>query len=213
MFGLSWAQIIIIVLVGVFVLGPERIPTAVQWVTSSLRKVRTMAAGAQAQLRSEIGPELDELRRQIADLQSLKEIQELRELRDLHPRNLIGKGLLGQDGATGSGGGLSGLLGFDSSLLDPPVTGSGVADPPPPAHGAADVPAVGGDGASAAAQPVTYGAPDDGVDPLDDHRNGHAGGAVDMTKPVSPGGPAEWAVTPSAVATAEAPPPFDPDAT
>jgi len=37
MFGLSWAQIGIILLVGVFVLGPERIPTAVTWVMSSLR--------------------------------------------------------------------------------------------------------------------------------------------------------------------------------
>ncbi len=54
-----------------------------------------MAAGAQAELRKEIGPELDELRRQVADLQSLKEIQELRELRDLHPKRLIGKGILG----------------------------------------------------------------------------------------------------------------------
>ena len=72
MFGLSWGQVTIIVLVGVFVLGPERIPTAVRWVTDGLRKVRTMAAGAQAQLNREIGPELDELRRQIADLQSLQ---------------------------------------------------------------------------------------------------------------------------------------------
>src|SRR6478672_6765255 len=86
MFGLSWGQISIIVLVGVFVLGPERIPTAVTWAITNLRKARTMAAGAQAELQRELGPELAELRRQVADLQSLKEIQELRDLRDLHPR-------------------------------------------------------------------------------------------------------------------------------
>ena len=97
MFGLSWGQIAIIVLVGVFVLGPERIPTAVTWVLTNLRKLRTMAAGAQAELRKEIGPELDELRRQVADLQSLKEIQELRDLRDLHPKRLIGKNILGDE--------------------------------------------------------------------------------------------------------------------
>ena len=103
MFGLTWAQIGIIVLVGAFVLGPERIPTAVTFVTGSLRKLRTMATGAQAGLRSEIGPELDELRRQIADLQSIKELQ---ELRDLHPKNLFSKGLLGPEFSGGAGGSL-----------------------------------------------------------------------------------------------------------
>lgn len=128
MFGLSWGQITIIVLVGLFLLGPERIPTAVQWVTNSLRRVRTMAAGAQAQLRSEIGPELEELRRQVADLQSLKEIQELRNLRDLNPRNLIGKSILGDEFS----GGVSGFLGLDKVGLDKdplaPITGSGIAE-------------------------------------------------------------------------------------
>ena len=128
MFGLSWAQIGIILLVGVFVLGPERIPTAVTWVMTSLRKLRTMAAGAQAELRKEIGPELDELRRQVADLQSLKEIQELRELRDLHPKRLIGKGILGDEFS----GGISGFLGMtdtSAATATPPIGQNGPAVP------------------------------------------------------------------------------------
>jgi sec-independent protein translocase protein TatB len=128
MFGLSWAQIGIILLVGVFVLGPERIPTAVTWVMTSLRKLRTMAAGAQAELRKEIGPELDELRRQVADLQSLKEIQELRELRDLHPKRLIGKGILGDEFS----GGISGFLGMtdtSAAAAAPPIGQDGPAVP------------------------------------------------------------------------------------
>jgi sec-independent protein translocase protein TatB len=115
MFGLSWGQIAIIVLVGVFVLGPERIPTAVTWVMTMLRKARTMTAGAQAQLRQEIGPELEELRRQVADLQSLKEIQELRDLRDLHPKRLIGKGILGDEFS----GGITGFLGLKEPVTPP----------------------------------------------------------------------------------------------
>ncbi|GAA2000731.1 hypothetical protein JL107_00845 [Nakamurella flavida] len=110
MFGLSWAQIGLIVLIGLFLLGPERIPTAVQWVVDMLKKVRGMAAGAQAELRTQIGPEMEELRRQIADLQSLKEIQELRDLRDLHPKRLIGKNILGDEFS----GGVKGFLGLDS---------------------------------------------------------------------------------------------------
>lgn len=124
MFGLSWTQIGIIVVIGVFLLGPERIPTAVTWVTTSLRKVRGMAVGAQAELRKEIGPEMEELRRQIAELQSLKEIQELRELRDLHPKRIIGRNLLGDEFS----GGVSGFLG----LKDQPNG----AQQPPPGNGA-----------------------------------------------------------------------------
>lgn len=111
MFGLSWGQIAIIVLVGVFVLGPERIPTAVTWVMGTLRKARTMAAGAQEELRREIGPEIDELRRQVADLQSLKELQDLRDLRDLHPKRLLSKNILGDEFA----GGMSGFLGLNGT--------------------------------------------------------------------------------------------------
>jgi sec-independent protein translocase protein TatB len=124
MFGLSWGQIAIIVLVGVFVLGPERIPTAVTWVLTNLRKLRSMAAGAQAELRKEIGPELDELRRQVADLQSLKEIQELRDLRDLHPKRLIGKNILGDEFS----GGITGFLGLNQPI-------GGTADAGTPADG------------------------------------------------------------------------------
>jgi len=123
MFGLSWGQIAIIVLVGVFVLGPERIPTAVTWVLTSLRKVRTMAAGAQAELRREIGPEIEELRRQVADLQSLKEIQELRDLRDLHPKRLIGKNILGDEFS----GGITGFLGLGEQPVKPSSPGPGAA--------------------------------------------------------------------------------------
>src|ERR1700712_636418 len=126
MFGMSWAEIIIIVTVGMFVLGPERIPVAVKWVGSTLKTVRTMAAGAQEQLQGEFGPELEELKRQIADLQSLKEIQELRSLRDLNPRALLTKNILGDEFS----GGFSGLLGLNQPAGAPQPTGSGLAAEP-----------------------------------------------------------------------------------
>ncbi len=126
MFGMSWSEIAIILAVGMFVLGPERIPVAVKWVGSTLRTVRTMAAGAQEQLRGEFGPELEELRRQVADLQSLKEIQELRTLRDLNPRSMIQKNLLGEEFS----GGMAGFLGLNQPAET--ATGSGVAPVPDP---------------------------------------------------------------------------------
>lgn len=117
MFGLSWGQIIIIVLIGLFVLGPERIPVAVQWTVDGLKKVRNMAQGAQAQLQQEIGPELEELRRQVAELQGLREVQELRNLRDLNPRKMLGNAVFGPES---TGKGLTGFLGLDPTLLDAP---------------------------------------------------------------------------------------------
>jgi sec-independent protein translocase protein TatB len=113
MFGLSWAQIGIIVLAGAFVLGPERIPTAVTFVTGNLKKVRSMAAGAQSELRREIGPELDELRRQVDDLRSITQTQGFRDLQDLNPRRLLSKNVLGEDFS----GGITGFLGLKA---DPP---------------------------------------------------------------------------------------------
>lgn len=108
MFGLSWDQIILVVLAALFLLGPERIPTAMKWGMDGLRKLRTFAAGAQTEMRSQLGPELDELRRQVAELQSLKELKELRELRELDPRRMIGKSILGDEFS----GGVKGFLGL-----------------------------------------------------------------------------------------------------
>ena len=152
MFGLSWGQIAIILLVAVFVLGPERIPTAVTWLMTTMKKARTMAAGAQAELRREIGPELDELRRQVADLQSLKEIQELRDLRDLSPKRLIGKNILGDEFS----GGITGFLGLNEPLAgangNAGATGSSAAT-----GGAAGVAGAGVAGAAAADDGATPG--------------------------------------------------------
>ncbi|MET3803473.1 sec-independent protein translocase protein TatB [Nakamurella sp. UYEF19] len=120
---MSWPEIIIILAVGMFVLGPERIPVAVKWVGSTLKTVRTMAAGAQEQLRGEFGPEIDELRRQVEELQGLKEIQDLRKLRDLNPRAMIQKNILGEEFS----GGIGGFLGLNQAAE---TTGSGVAEEP-----------------------------------------------------------------------------------
>jgi sec-independent protein translocase protein TatB len=126
LFGLSWDQIILILLAALFLLGPERIPTAIKWLMDSLRKVRSFAAGAQSEMRSQLGPELDELRRQIAELQSLKEIQELRQLRELDPRKMVGKNLLGSEFS----GGISGFLGLNGEGPDAAASAASAAAQP-----------------------------------------------------------------------------------
>lgn len=78
--SVGWAEILVLALVGLFVLGPERLPGAIRWVADTVRTVREYAAGARDQLRQEIGPEFEELR---------KPLEDLRSIRDLDPRRAV----------------------------------------------------------------------------------------------------------------------------
>lgn len=85
MFEFSWVHILILLVAGLFILGPERLPAAAAWLGRSVRQIREYATGAREQLRSELGPEFDELR---------KPLQDLRSLRDLDPKRAITRHLL-----------------------------------------------------------------------------------------------------------------------
>lgn len=78
--SVGWGEIVVLVVAGLFILGPERLPSAAAWVGRSIRQVREYASGAREQLRGELGPEFDELR---------KPLEELRGLRDFNPRNAV----------------------------------------------------------------------------------------------------------------------------
>jgi sec-independent protein translocase protein TatB len=78
LFGVAWDRWLLLVLVALFGLGPERLPAAIQRVGRSIRQVKSFAAGAQEKLNAEIGPELAELRKPLADLP----LAELRRLRN-----------------------------------------------------------------------------------------------------------------------------------
>ncbi|GAB5902741.1 Sec-independent protein translocase protein TatB [Mycobacteroides chelonae] len=89
MFGsVGWGELLVLLVVGLVVLGPERLPGAIQWTTESLRKVRDYASGATASLREELGPEFDDVRKPLAELQ---------KLRGMTPRAVITKHLLDGD--------------------------------------------------------------------------------------------------------------------
>jgi sec-independent protein translocase protein TatB len=78
--SVGWGEIVVLVVAGLFILGPERLPSAAAWVGRSIRQVREYANGAREQLRGELGPEFDELR---------KPLEELRGLRDFNPRTAV----------------------------------------------------------------------------------------------------------------------------
>ena len=89
MFGnIGWGEFLVLLVAALVVLGPERLPGAVSWVVKSLRQVRDYASGARDQLQQELGPEFDDLRRPLS---------ELNELRGMTPRAVITKHLLDGD--------------------------------------------------------------------------------------------------------------------
>ncbi|GAA5042290.1 Sec-independent protein translocase protein TatB [Nocardia callitridis] len=86
--NIGWSELVILLVAALVILGPERLPGAIRWTTRSLRQVRDYASGATSQLREEIGPEFDDLRKPLADLN---------ELRRMSPRSVVTKHLLNND--------------------------------------------------------------------------------------------------------------------
>lgn len=89
MFGnIGWGEFMVLLVAALVILGPERLPGAVTWVTKTMRQVKEYASGASQQLKDELGPEFDDLRKPLADLN---------ELRGMTPRAVITKHLLDGD--------------------------------------------------------------------------------------------------------------------
>jgi sec-independent protein translocase protein TatB len=108
--SVGWGEILVLIVAGLFILGPERLPSAAAWVGRTVRQVKEYASGAREQLRGEFGPEFDELR---------KPLEELRSLRDLDPRNAVRRTL------------------FEDNRVDPPkpnghAPGPNLTKPTPP---------------------------------------------------------------------------------
>lgn len=89
MFNISWGEFVVLIIAGLFILGPERLPGAAAWLGRSIRQVRDYASGAREQLRSELGPEFDELR---------KPLEDLRSLRNFDPKRAVTRHLLDATG-------------------------------------------------------------------------------------------------------------------
>jgi sec-independent protein translocase protein TatB len=86
MFNVGPMELIVLALVGVIVLGPERLPGLIRDATRMIRQLRDMATGARTQLKNELGPEFSDV-----------DLQALRDLRSLNPRTAITRAILGED--------------------------------------------------------------------------------------------------------------------
>jgi sec-independent protein translocase protein TatB len=86
--SVGWGEILVLIIAGLFILGPERLPEAASWLAKSVRKVRDFATGAKEQLREEMGPEFDQLR---------KPLEDLRGLRNFDPKRVVTQHLFDGD--------------------------------------------------------------------------------------------------------------------
>jgi sec-independent protein translocase protein TatB len=86
--NVGWGEMLVLVVVGLVVLGPERLPGAIRWSATALRQARDYLSGMTTQLREDIGPEFDNLREPLSELQ---------KLRGMTPRTALTKHLLDGD--------------------------------------------------------------------------------------------------------------------
>lgn len=78
--SIGWGEIMLLLLVALFIFGPDRLPAMAKDAAGALQKVRGFVTGARAQLREELGDEF-------ADI----------DLRSLNPREFVKRQLLDDD--------------------------------------------------------------------------------------------------------------------
>ena len=75
--GLGWPETVVLLVLGLFVFGPERLPGIAEDAGRSLRRLRGYLTGMRDELKTELGPEIGDL-----------------DLKSLHPREFVRKHLL-----------------------------------------------------------------------------------------------------------------------
>jgi sec-independent protein translocase protein TatB len=112
--NVGWGEMLVLVVAGLVILGPERLPGAIRWTSNALRQARDYISGATSQLREDLGPEFDDLR---------EPLSELNKLRGMTPRAALTKHLLDGDDSIFTGN-------FDRVEEKPPVTPPSPLTPP-----------------------------------------------------------------------------------
>lgn len=99
MFNIGPFELMVLGLVGLIVLGPDKLPELARDAARLLRSLRDMATGARAQLRDELGPEFSDI-----DLRNLNPKTAIRnavlgdvDLSNLNPKAAIQRAVLGED--------------------------------------------------------------------------------------------------------------------
>jgi sec-independent protein translocase protein TatB len=115
--NIGWGEMLVLVVAGLVILGPERLPGAIRWTTGAIRQAREYLSGATSQLREDLGPEFEDLRQPLSELQ---------KLRGMTPRAALTKHLLDGDDSFLTGN-------FDKPSDEKPQSPNGPTPQPKPA--------------------------------------------------------------------------------
>ena len=126
--NVGWGEMLVLVVVGLVVLGPERLPGAIRWTSTALRQARDYLSGVTTQLREDIGPEFDDLREPLSELQ---------KLRGMTPRAALAKHLFDGDDSLFTGQFDRPSHGVPEGVSAQPAVPPSSTAPQPPATGPA----------------------------------------------------------------------------
>ncbi|MDK8768865.1 Sec-independent protein translocase protein TatB [Corynebacterium freneyi] len=119
--NVGWGEILLILIVGLVLIGPERLPSIITDVRAMILAARTAIDDARQSITGEFGEDFDELR---------KPLGELNELRKLNPKTALTRTLFDGDdtyldllsGKPAAGGGAAGAAG-DAANPNPGTAG------------------------------------------------------------------------------------------
>ena len=77
MFDIGFSELLLIALVTLLVMGPERLPQAVRSISLRLGRLKQMLASARRDLEQEVG--MDDIRQQLHNEQVMRELNESRD--------------------------------------------------------------------------------------------------------------------------------------
>ena len=103
--SLGWGEISVLVVLGLFVFGPERLPGMAAEAGRALRRLRQYAKGLTDDLKAELGPEVGDL-----------------DLASLHPKAFVRKHLFEDDDDLVSAPAYRPLLPSEPAPWDPDTT-------------------------------------------------------------------------------------------
>lgn len=61
MFGINGPEFLLLLIIGIMVIGPKRLPEYTQKLANLVKEVRRMASGAREQIKDEVGIDIDEV--------------------------------------------------------------------------------------------------------------------------------------------------------
>ena len=86
--NVGWTEMLLIAVVALVVLGPERLPEAARWIAGAVKRVKDYAGSAQQQLKDDFGTDFEDFR---------EPLKQINELRGMTPRAIVTKLLLDGD--------------------------------------------------------------------------------------------------------------------